>query len=428
MVCRFRFLTVFLITFFCCTQNVIAWGTIRDSEIEEVISQISEPLIKASGLSKKSVNVYIYNDDELNAFVAGGQNIFISSGLISFSQEPELLAGVIAHELGHIKAGHLLAISREYKNAQNKMTISTLIGLIAVASGGGGGGMGAMSASHDTIIGDLMKFSRAQESSADAIGIKTLNEIGISGKYLVHFLRHLHNNSDKFTDKKKHYLRSHPLSSRRIEDIDGKMKFRNDEGFSEQIRKSFAKASIKIALFTKELSEIKSEKFSDNYLDAMVHFRFARYKKAELLLKEAIKKDPQNRFIPELLGEIYKEQGEFQKASVAFKSAYALNKSDNLIKLLYAESLLNMEESLKLSKKLVEEIMSTQSINNNAWRTLSQINMKLKGKGYDTLSGFLLKRTGKIPKQGDQITYKRFTFKIEEIENHRISSVKVERR
>ena len=57
-----------------------------------------------------------------------------------------------------------------------------------------------------------------------------------------------------------------------------------------------------------------------------------------------------------------------------------------------------------------------------------KLNMKLKGKGYDTLSGFILKHTGKIPKEGDEISYNRFKLKIEEIEEHRISKVRVEKR
>ena len=56
-----------------------------------------------------------------------------------------------------------------------------------------------------------------------------------------------------------------------------------------------------------------------------------------------------------------------------------------------------------------------------------KLDMKLKGKGYDTLSGFILKRTGKIPKQGDEISYTRFKLKIEEIEDNRISKVRVEK-
>jgi CBS domain containing-hemolysin-like protein len=57
-----------------------------------------------------------------------------------------------------------------------------------------------------------------------------------------------------------------------------------------------------------------------------------------------------------------------------------------------------------------------------------KLNMKLKGRGYDTFSGFILKRTGKIPKEGDEISYKRFKFKIEEIEHHRISTIRVEKK
>lgn len=57
-----------------------------------------------------------------------------------------------------------------------------------------------------------------------------------------------------------------------------------------------------------------------------------------------------------------------------------------------------------------------------------KLHMKLKGKGYDTFSGFILKHTGKIPKEGDEIIYNRFKLKIEEIEDHRISKIRVEKR
>lgn len=57
-----------------------------------------------------------------------------------------------------------------------------------------------------------------------------------------------------------------------------------------------------------------------------------------------------------------------------------------------------------------------------------KLGMKLKGKGYDTLSGFILKITGKIPKQDDEITYNKFKFKIGIIEDNRISKVRVEKK
>ena len=57
-----------------------------------------------------------------------------------------------------------------------------------------------------------------------------------------------------------------------------------------------------------------------------------------------------------------------------------------------------------------------------------KLGMKLKGKGYDTFSGFILNYTGTIPKENNEIVYKKFRLKIEEIEENRISKVRVEKR
>ena len=57
-----------------------------------------------------------------------------------------------------------------------------------------------------------------------------------------------------------------------------------------------------------------------------------------------------------------------------------------------------------------------------------KLNMKLKGKDYDTLSGFILKLTGKIPKENDEIVYNKFKLKVEELEGNRISKIRVEKK
>ena len=55
---------------------------IRDAEIEATIRQIADPIFTAARLDPESIDIYMLNDDKLNAFVAGGQNLFINTGLI----------------------------------------------------------------------------------------------------------------------------------------------------------------------------------------------------------------------------------------------------------------------------------------------------------------------------------------------------------
>ena len=80
---------------------------IRDTELENSIRAYTAPLLEAVGLDGTSVQVHIINHSDVNAFVSGGKNIFIFTGLLQSSQTPNQLIGVLAHEIGHIRAGHL---------------------------------------------------------------------------------------------------------------------------------------------------------------------------------------------------------------------------------------------------------------------------------------------------------------------------------
>ena len=90
---------------------------IRDAEIEGLLRLYSKPIFKAAGLNPSAVRVYIINNDKINAFVAGGQRLFIHTGLLTRTKTPNEIIGVLAHETGHIAGGHLARMGIELDRA-----------------------------------------------------------------------------------------------------------------------------------------------------------------------------------------------------------------------------------------------------------------------------------------------------------------------
>jgi predicted Zn-dependent protease len=89
-------------------QPLAAQSILRDAETEALLNDMAAPLIAAAGLDPKNVDMVLINDSSLNAFVAGGQAVYIHSGLINSANNAEEVQGVIAHELGHITGGHAI--------------------------------------------------------------------------------------------------------------------------------------------------------------------------------------------------------------------------------------------------------------------------------------------------------------------------------
>ena len=81
--------------------------TIRDAETETLLRTFANPLFRASGVDPASVRMILIRDDALNAFVSTGNRLFVNTGIISKADEALELIGVLAHEAGHIRGGHL---------------------------------------------------------------------------------------------------------------------------------------------------------------------------------------------------------------------------------------------------------------------------------------------------------------------------------
>ena len=113
---KFKSLISCLILSILTFSNANSFEIVRDIELESFTREIVSNLVKTTSLDEKDLNIYFVNSRQINAFVTGGQNIFINTELIVAADDYREYAAVLAHELAHINGGHIFKTTEEIVN------------------------------------------------------------------------------------------------------------------------------------------------------------------------------------------------------------------------------------------------------------------------------------------------------------------------
>ena len=173
---KLTFATGFTAAFLVYGLSSPAFAQLRDTETEEMLNSYERPLARAAGLDP-SPRVWLVGDNIINAFATygeNGENIFIFSGILLWLKTPNELIGVMAHETGHISAGHLSRGMYAMKKAMVPMLLSLVAGVGAMIAGAGEAGMAIMGIGQAYAMGQMAAFTRVQESTADQIAARLL--------------------------------------------------------------------------------------------------------------------------------------------------------------------------------------------------------------------------------------------------------------
>src|SRR6202165_1159887 len=115
---------------------------IRDAEIEQLLRDYTQPILRTAGLAQQNIRVVIINDRSFNAFVADGRRIFVNGGALMESDTPNQIIGVLAHETGHIAGGHLARLREQLANATTQSILAMILGVGAMVAGSRSGNSG----------------------------------------------------------------------------------------------------------------------------------------------------------------------------------------------------------------------------------------------------------------------------------------------
>ncbi len=355
---------------------------IRDAEIEHTLRDYATPLLKAASLDPQAVYIHIVNDQRINAFVAGGQRIFIFTGLIDKAQTADQLIGVLAHEIGHIEGGHLARNLDARNRLSAEQMLTFLLGAAAAIGGGGQAGAAIVAGGQSMSARNYLSFSRAQESTADQAAATLLERAGISGRGYLEFLDILGDQEMLLAEQQDPYARTHPISSDRIERLRQRVEKAphydtpTDPARQQALERMQAKLRAFINRPEKTFSQYPEEddSFPARYARAIAYFRIPELEKAITILDGLIGEKPRDPYLWELKGQFYYENGAIEKSIPPYRQAVALMPEEPLLLLGLGQSLLAAPtpENVGEARAVLEKVTRLDPFLPATWRLLGE--------------------------------------------------------
>ena len=365
-------------------QPVAAQSILRDAETESLLNDMSRPIIIASGLSPANVRVVMINDSSINAFVAGGQTVYIHSGLIDAADNANEVQGVIAHEVGHIVAGHVPLQDQGMKGVAGISILSLVLGVAAIAAGAGEAGAGVLAAGQRAALGKMLAFTRVQESSADAAGVRFLNTAKVSGKGMLSFFKKLQSQEFRYgiDTSQGSFDYTHPLSGERIAHLTADLI--NQPAYAKadpSLDVRFKRVQAKLRGYVNEpVQTLRKYPTTDTSLPAHYARAYAYHlsgypDQAAAETQALVKAEPTDPYFLELEGQILLESGKPVESLGPLRQATIGSNSQPLIATTFGHALLATDDPKNLdeAEKVLRLAVARDDDNPFAWIQLGTV-------------------------------------------------------
>jgi predicted Zn-dependent protease len=338
---------------------------IRDAEIEQLLREYTQPILKAAGLSQQNVRVVIINDPSFNAFVADGHRIFINSGALMQAKTPNEVIGVLAHESGHIAGGHLARMREEMANASTESLVAMLLGIGAAVAGarsgtGGDIGMAALTMPQGVIQSTMLAYIRTQEEQADRAGVKFLTATGQSPKGMYDTFKRL---GDEMLFQSRYidpYLQTHPMPKERVAALEELVKtspyWDKKDSPELQARHDLMRAKLYGYMDRSGVAgnryPASDQSLPARYARAIAASRFSDPRAAMAQIDALIEAQPQNPYFHELKGQTLLEGGKPAEAIAPLRRAAQLAPNPALIQIMLGQALVESNDPAHLAEAI----------------------------------------------------------------------------
>ena len=343
------------------SASVLAQGLLRDTEIEEFLDDYSRPVFRAAKLPADQIEILLIGDQSFNAF-AGGLVMGVNSGLLTISDTPSQIQGVIAHEAGHIAGGHTVRSDEAMSAATRPMLLSLVLAAGAIAAGAPDAGLGILGLGQTIGIANALKYSRGQESSADQAALTYLEAIGRPGDGLIQSFEKLRNDQLIHNGRINPYLQTHPLAVQRIAALEERAKASPYHGVTdspaeiERLRLIQAKIKgfMQDANSTLRQYPLSDQSDAGHYARAVAYYRSANLDRALNEIDLLLSKHPDNPYYFELKGQMLFEFGRIADSITPHQRSVELKPGKALLLINYGRALSATEEPEKVQAAVKE--------------------------------------------------------------------------
>ena len=364
---RFKFQLVLMLlcaVLLAVPKRADALRLIRDAEIEATLRLIADPILRAAGLSPRSIRIIIVDDTSLNAFVAGRQTMFINSGMLMRLDTVPKIQAVIAHEAAHIAAGHLISLNTK-NTPSSAMAIGALLAGMAAATGNRDAAAALALGGTQVATRSRLAHSRAAEAAADQASVRYLAKAGIDPQAALDTLDLFRGQEVLSRTRIDPYAQTHPLTAQRISylrDAVRSAKVRNiapHKNLDYWYKRMQAKFDGFVRNPRSQLSKLPKRTNDELvvYRRAIANHRMSNLKAAQNDIAALLRHRPNDAYYHELSGQFYLAAGQAKSAVTAYRQAAKFSKGDALILAGLGRALLALDtnaatkEALKVLEK-----------------------------------------------------------------------------
>lgn len=310
-------------------------SVIRDTEIEDALLRIIRPMAEEAGLNPDVMQVRIVINNQYNAFVTADNMIYMHSGLIVKADTMLEVAGVLAHEIGHIASGHIPRRSEVIQEASMASILSAVAAIALSASGNADAAVGVIAGGTDQTRRIIMARSRQDEGVADEWAIKLMQSQNLSLKPMAEAMRRIGAQRLLPQSRQSDYYLTHPSTQERSAVFQDHVNTHEHTEMPEPewMEEAHRRIKTKLEGWTLPPKSIIAQHIGDDseeslYKKAIAFYRLSDVMAAKDTMEVLLARKPDDGYYWEFYADVMRTIGDADTSIIAYKTALSLMESE----------------------------------------------------------------------------------------------------